>query len=81
MAFPDELKTLARVFDFFCDNYLVGVANIDCSRQEIEIGSEFDELNCQRFGKRQGKVKDVLIQGYAIEGKLVRNSLVLVEDF
>lgn len=81
MAFPDHLKTLAAVFDFFFNNYINGTSNINCSRQHIAVGSAFDEIHCYRVGRRIGKVKEVLIQGFTIDGKSEAKSIVLVEDY
>ena len=81
MTFPNHLKILAAVFDFFFNNYINGTSNINCSRQHIAVGSSFDETHCYRVGRRIGKVKEVLIQGFAVEGKTASQSIVLVEDF
>ena len=81
MEFTEDLKVLADIFNFFYENYLVKASNIKCERQNIFVDSDFDETMCYRVGKRQGKVKDVLIQGYSIDGESVHKSIVLVEDY
>ena len=80
-TFTENLKMLAKVFEFFYENYLIKASNVNCRRIDTLIGTDFESGTCHRVGKHYGKIKEVLIQGYFIDNKQIESSIVLVEDF
>jgi hypothetical protein len=76
--FDDNQRQLSRLFDFYYEIVSYNESIYDFKRLEEETGNEYDDENCIRIGSASGEIKDILLQGYCIDGYVCKRTIVFV---
>ena len=77
--FLDIYYDLAYIFEFYYKNVSYIEKSLKIERLSLKVGGDYDDELCVRVGTADGCIKEILLQGYKVNGEIKR-SIVLIKE-
>ena len=77
--FPEIYYDLAYIFEFYYKNVSCIEKSLNIERLSLNVGEDYDNDLCVRIGTADGRIEEILLQGYKVNDE-IRRSIVLIKE-
>lgn len=78
--FPEIYYDLAYIFEFYYKNVSYIEKSLNIERLSLNVGEDYDNDLCVRIGTADGRIEEILLQGYKVNDE-IRRSIVLIKEY